>query len=365
MIKTYEDFISEADKAGLTSRFTEQDLLVAQKSPEYGYSLMRLMQDGSKAQTPEQQLIATEAANQLRKNYGVYTGSGGVYASSNGSKIAGLTDKLDNYGTFSYDKQDDYQKALQDVAAQQPFSYDKESDPAWDAYKKTYLREGDRASANVLAQISARTGGIPSSYAVTAAQQAGNYYASQLADIIPTLQQNAYSRYLNEIASKYDILDALQEDRSVKYNDWLKQYEMIQDSLLNAQSQDATDYQRYLTSQAGSGDNVKDSTGTVVNENDDTAPTGNTGDLSAVPEDTVTAYKSLYPGGVITDQASWNFLVTLYGEEALRAAGLTYGSNGTVPYRGAVVDETQGSGTGVSLRGGLGSSPLNRIQGLR
>lgn len=291
-MRTYEEFISEADKAGVRGQLTEQDLQVAKNNPEYGFSMLQLLQDSGNAHTPEQQLIATEAANQLRKNYGVYAGAGGAYASSAGSKIEGLTDKLDNYGEFTYGKQDAYDQALQKVTAggtyassfgdkiagltdkvdnygkytygnqdaynqalqavidQQPFSYDMESDPVWDSYKKQYLREGDRATANALAKVSAATGGIPSSYAVTASQQAGNYYAAKLADMIPTLEQNAYSRYLSDVANNYNILNALVADRNTGYNEWLKGYEMLQNSLQNAQSQDATAYQQFLNQQA-------------------------------------------------------------------------------------------------------------------
>ena len=129
---------------------------------------------------------------------------------------------------------------------QQPFSYDLESDPGWQAYKKAYLREGERASANALALASAASGGRPSSYAVTAAQQAGNYYAGQLGDMIPTLEQNAYARYRGDFADRMSSLGALETDRAFNYENWMNEYNMLQNSLGNYQGQDATDYQRYL-----------------------------------------------------------------------------------------------------------------------
>ena len=73
------------------------------------------------------------------------------------------------------------------------FEYDPEKDPIFQSYRRTYTREGERAAANALAQASAATGGIPSSYANTAAQEAGNYYAAKLADIIPELRSQALS----------------------------------------------------------------------------------------------------------------------------------------------------------------------------
>lgn len=204
MAYTYDDFLSAAKTAGMVDRFSQNDLLTAQKNPEYGISMLGLLQDIDGAGTDEQRLIATEAANQMRKNYGVYnTGdkaAGYGYASSYGSAIEDLMGKINNYGSFDYDPQ---------------------KDAIYSAYKKQYLREGDRAGANAMAQAAAASGGVPSSYAVTAGQQAGNYYAGQLADMIPTLEQNAYQRYIQDFG-------------------------MLQDKLGTYQQQDATDYQRYL-----------------------------------------------------------------------------------------------------------------------
>lgn len=72
------------------------------------------------------------------------------------------------------------------------FAYDYTTDPRWQAYRKEYVREGQRAAADTLGQAAALTGGRPSTAAITASQQAGNYYAAQLADKIPELYAAAY-----------------------------------------------------------------------------------------------------------------------------------------------------------------------------
>ena len=250
MAYTYDDFVAAANNAGIMNQFSERDLTVARSNPEYGMSMLGLLQDISGATTEEQRLLATEAANQMRKNYGVYnTGSAAAdynYASSYGSTIDDLLGQINNYGSFSYDGQDSYQALLDSIVNQQPFSYDLQSDPSWGSYKKAYMREGDRASANALAQASAASGGRASSYAMTAAQQAGNYYAGQLADIIPTLEQNAYARYLSDFSNRLSSLGAIENDRAFDYQNWMNEYNMLQNSLGNYQGQDATDYQRYL-----------------------------------------------------------------------------------------------------------------------
>ena len=179
--------------------------------------------------------------------------------------------KVLNYGDFSYGSAPSYtneyqalqQQYLNNLLNRDQFSYNPNTDPVYSSYEKTYRREGNRATANALAQASAATGGRPSSYAVSAATQAGNYYASQLSDIIPTLYQQAYDRYLNEYQMKQSDLNAIntQEqmdynryltnlqqyntDRDLAYNTWLQGYNMAQNGLnaLNQQSQ--IDYGRY------------------------------------------------------------------------------------------------------------------------
>ncbi len=49
------------------------------------------------------------------------------------------------------------------------FSYDPENDPVYQQYRDSYTRNGQRAMADTLGQVSARTGGLASSYAETAA----------------------------------------------------------------------------------------------------------------------------------------------------------------------------------------------------
>ncbi len=79
----------------------------------------------------------------------------------------------------------------------EPFSYDPETDPSMQAYRKAYLREADRNTRDVMGSYAGMTQGVPSSAAITAASQAGDYYRSQLTDKLPELEAQAYSRYLS------------------------------------------------------------------------------------------------------------------------------------------------------------------------
>lgn len=274
---SYDDFLSAATSSGLLGEFSQADLETAKKYPEFGLSILSLKRDYHDAATDEQKLLANEAANQLRSSYGNYMGGsdGGSYYSQ--GKIPGqidaILDQINNYGSFTFDQEApvydnqyaEQQQALLDaILNREDFSWSKETDPQWSSYKKSYLREGDRATANALAQASAASGGRASTAAITAATQAGDYYATQLNDIIPTLYQQAYDRYLNEYSmmlqdlgavntqeqldyAKYlDQLTQYNTDRNFAYDTYLGDFNVLQGKLSSLQGQDDVDYGRYL-----------------------------------------------------------------------------------------------------------------------
>lgn len=97
------------------------------------------------------------------------------------------------------------------------FSYDAESDPLFQQYKDIYTREGTRSMNDTLAAAASGAGGM-SSYAMTAAQQANNYYMAQLGDKIPELQQLAYSMYLDDLNLQRQDVSMLMNKESMDYN---------------------------------------------------------------------------------------------------------------------------------------------------
>lgn len=78
------------------------------------------------------------------------------------------------------------------------WNYDLENDPVWQAYKRQYERGGNTAMNDTVAQLAARTGGMASSYAGQAGQQTYDSYMQGLTDVIPTLEQAAYERWMDE-----------------------------------------------------------------------------------------------------------------------------------------------------------------------
>ena len=274
MAYTYDDF--EKARAGSDVYFSQYDLDLAKQHPEFGMSVLDLKKQYANAQTPEQRALINAQANELRKNYGYYSGGadGSSYISTGkyAPKIDETLDKIGSFKPFEYGSAPSYenrfqqkQQELLDAALNRdPFSWSKETDPQYSSYKKTYLREGERATADALAKASAASGGRPSSFAVNAATQAGDYYATKLSDVIPTLYQQAYERYLKDYQMKLSDLNAVNQqeqldyakyldrlnqfntDRTFDYNNYLGEYGRLQDYLGGLQGQDQTTYNRYL-----------------------------------------------------------------------------------------------------------------------
>lgn len=100
----------------------------------------------------------------------------------------------------------------------QPFQYDPATDPAYQSYARQYLRLGDEAGRDTLADVASQTGGIASSYAVTASQQARNAYNQALTDKIPSLMETAYNRYRNDYNDNLAGIGTLQGLDDSAYN---------------------------------------------------------------------------------------------------------------------------------------------------
>lgn len=106
---------------------------------------------------------------------------------------------------------------LNEILTRDDFSYNASNDPLFQQYSQIYQREGDRAMRETLAEAAASAGGM-NTYAITAAQQAANYYNSQLTDRIPELYQLAYEMYLKDKESQIQDLGILQDMDATQYN---------------------------------------------------------------------------------------------------------------------------------------------------
>lgn len=130
-------------------------------------------------------------------------------------------------------------QAVKDATSHPEFTYDAAKDPAYQAYAKAYKREGDRATQDALGKAAAVNGGALSTAGVQAGAQAGQYYAAQLADKIPTLYENAYARHLDEYNKKLNNVDVLNQQEAIAYDRY-------RTDVSDWERAEATDYERRL-----------------------------------------------------------------------------------------------------------------------
>lgn len=160
-------------------------------------------------------------------------------------------------------------QAVGAVLGREKFAYDPATDPAYQQYADTYTRMGQKAMDDTLGKVSARTGGLASSYATTAAQQTYDGYMAELADKVPELRQLAYQMYQDEGNEQRQNLQMLQDleqtaygryrdemadsqwqqnfDRGVFESDRDYNYKVGRDEELDAQRQEEIDFERGLT----------------------------------------------------------------------------------------------------------------------
>lgn len=193
--------------------------------------------DYNNATTQEQRDAAHAQAEAIRALYG-YSGGG------DGSQyIPSQTPQFDQW-TYAQAPQyeDPYAGQMDELLGQilnrDKFRYNAQDDPLYQQYLEQYLREGNRSMQDTLGAVSARTGGLASSWAQTAAQEANDYYASQAADKIPELYQLAYDMYLKDLDGKVQDLGLLQNMSN-------SQYDRYRDTMSDWQNDRAFAYNKY------------------------------------------------------------------------------------------------------------------------
>ena len=224
---TLDDVKNAAKKAGIYDQIDDADWKLGEQNPDALMGIVSYKIDYNNPNaTAEAKALANEGANKIRASYGEYTAGtdGGKYYPTQLSP-----------GSFDYasaptytSRNDATLEALKnDLLNREAFSYDPETDQLYSQYRKQYAREGQRATADALGAAAAASGGLPSSYAQTAAGQAANYYAAQMTDKIPELEQLAYNKYLNDYNMKLSDISTVQSyenmDRDL-YNTKLQQY---------------------------------------------------------------------------------------------------------------------------------------------
>lgn len=199
------------------------------------------------------QQAAHDAAEKIRAKYdysGGVDGSEYIKLGTGASPAKADTSWLDKLSesSYNYDQSGQISAKLDALLNRTPFSYDAASDPLYQQYRKQYTREADRSAEDVLGKAAVMTGGMPSTAAVAASQQASDYQMSQMTDKIPELQQLAYSMYQDGLNADRTDLNTLIGLEDNNYNRWLADrnylYQLARDQVGDQQTADALAYQK-------------------------------------------------------------------------------------------------------------------------
>ena len=146
---------------------------------------------------------------------------------------------------------EDRLKELYDRAsAYGEFSYDPSGDPLYERYRDKYVSGGQLAMQDTVAQLAALTGGYANSYAQAAGQQQMNAYMTELNDILPELEERAYSRWADGRDDLYEQLFQVQKLDDAAYDryrdsvdDYYKERDFLYDRYQDAYE---NEYEQYL-----------------------------------------------------------------------------------------------------------------------
>jgi hypothetical protein len=108
--------------------------------------------------------------------------------------------------------------------------------------QKNYAQQGQQAMKDTLGQVAARTGGMASSYATTAAQQSYNNYMQQLEDVARSMYNDEYARARDKVSLAQNEYDRLYGEKRDAILD--KRYD---DEQAYLRGRDKITDQRYLT----------------------------------------------------------------------------------------------------------------------
>ena len=123
-------------------------------------------------------------------------------------------------------------KTMEQVLNRPAFEYNAADDQMWQQYLDKYQQGGKLAMKSSMGQAAALTGGYGSSYAQAVGQQTFDSYMQDAADILPTLEQQAWERYNTEGDRLAQQLGILQDKENTEYSryvydkEWAYQQEM-------------------------------------------------------------------------------------------------------------------------------------------
>ena len=251
MAKTLDELLKENPRLV----FSQADLDMGRDQPGMLEKIAYGKTNWGKAQTQEEKDYWNKWTNTQRMYNGGYNGGAdgleGQYSpqyhrpspAAQNDNVTALYEKYNNlYGknnapTWTPQYQEQISDILNQLQNKEAFSYNMNEDPLYQQYRDQYIREGQKAMRDSAAQSAALTGGYGSTYGTIAAQQGYDNYLAQLNDRVPQLEQQAYGKYVDNIADLYNQFNAFQsEDQRLygQYMDAMDQYNKDRDYAFNS-----------------------------------------------------------------------------------------------------------------------------------
>ena len=143
-------------------------------------------------------------------------------------------------GTFD----DQLQEIFQRIQNREPFQYDVNADPLYQAAKDQYIQGGKLAMRDTMGKAAALTGGYGSTYGQQVGQQAFDAYLQDLTGVIPELYDMAYGMYKdkgNDMLTEYGLLGDMRDTEYGRYRDQLSDWNYDQEV---ARQKEETEYNR-------------------------------------------------------------------------------------------------------------------------
>ena len=132
------------------------------------------------------------------------------------------------------------------ITNREPFQYDVNADPLYQAAKDRFIQGGKLAMKDTMGQAAGLTGGYGSTYAQGVGQQAYDAQLQGLTDVIPELYGMAYDMYKDngdELLKEYGLLGDMRDTEYNRFRDQLSDWNYDQEV---ARQQEETAYNRRI-----------------------------------------------------------------------------------------------------------------------
>lgn len=202
-------------------------------------NLNKTLFSGQTINIPDTTKSAASPTSTTKPNVSLARTSGNRPTYTPGQNVTDAENALNDWmnqkpGDYNSQYQDKIDQILDDLLNGKQPAYDFSTDPIYQQYKDNYIKQGQMAMMDTMANAAALSGGYGNSYASTVGNQAYQAYLSELNNVIPELANAAYAKYQAEQEGKranVGILQGLEESAYGKYRDELSDWYTNRDYL--------------------------------------------------------------------------------------------------------------------------------------